>query len=315
MTGPWYVRRRDVERIADVSYGDAGDGEPPRRLPAPLPPHRRSGPGLLPRRWVRPWPEGPRGPATDLPAGQPGMDVHQRQLPASPGRLPGSPHRRQAGDRLGARSRERVRSGSGNAVRRRQLRRRPPGGDGRAHRQRSGLPTRLRGRRHGGDRGHPAVRLLRLVGRRTAVVADHACATGRATVLHPPGRPRHVQAGVRRTGPPLRGASARHRPTRSSTPSCRARSTPSTCSTRSGSTRSLPRSRRSPAGCARPASQRKGCAEADRRPRCDKQEATGDRSVRRRAIARSVRWQAVLVGRCRIPIHVEDEHDEGVVAE
>ena len=25
MTGPWYVRRRDVERIADVSYGDAGD--------------------------------------------------------------------------------------------------------------------------------------------------------------------------------------------------------------------------------------------------------------------------------------------------
>lgn len=100
---PLWRRRRDVERVADIAYGDAG-----RRNLLDLYRHRarppgRPGPDPPARRWLLPGPQEPPGPAPALPAGQPRLALCQRQLPPAARRpAPRPPARPQEGDRLGA---------------------------------------------------------------------------------------------------------------------------------------------------------------------------------------------------------------------
>jgi hypothetical protein len=74
---------------------------------------------------------------------------------------PRPPDRSQAGDRLGARPRPRVRRRSDAAVRGGQLGRRAHGVAGRPHPERPHLPARLRGCGHLGHRRHRVERLVR----------------------------------------------------------------------------------------------------------------------------------------------------------
>ncbi len=107
---PFPIFRRDVERVANVRYGDARQMEPARRLSPSVPTAGRPDAHLLPRRRVPQRPQEPRGAAAHLPARQSGLGVHQRQLPAEPsGDVLRPPDRRQAGHRLGARTRLRIR--------------------------------------------------------------------------------------------------------------------------------------------------------------------------------------------------------------
>jgi hypothetical protein len=83
--GPFFVRRRDVERVANISYGDASvrnllDVYRHRSHPS-------GGPqvGVHARGSVSQRQEEPRGAPTSLPAREPGLGVHQRELPPNAG--------------------------------------------------------------------------------------------------------------------------------------------------------------------------------------------------------------------------------------
>ena len=136
--GPFFVRRRDVRRVANIPYGDAGEAESARRLPPPRSAFGRPRPRLSARWGVPRGQEEPRGPPAPLPSGQPGLGVYQRELPSRSGReVPRAPGRCQEGDRLGAGSRTRVRGRHGMGVRGGQLRRRSSRLACRSHTQRS----------------------------------------------------------------------------------------------------------------------------------------------------------------------------------
>jgi hypothetical protein len=83
--GPFFVRRGDVERVANISYGDAGERNL-RRVPPSLPSIERPHPGLPARGSIPQRPEEPRGTSPHLPARKPRLGVHQRELPPGPGR-------------------------------------------------------------------------------------------------------------------------------------------------------------------------------------------------------------------------------------
>ena len=182
-----------------------------------------------------------------------GFNIDYRLSPR--GDLPRPPRRRQAGDRLGARARRRVRRRPRLHLPHRRLGRRAPVRARGADRRRPRLPARVRGRRHLGRRRGPLLRRLRphrrrgrllpgaaRVGARAPRVqgahrrragalsrrlADPSRARGRAAVLRPARRPRHAGPG-RRRAPVRRASCARSRTSRSSTPSSPAPSTPST---------------------------------------------------------------------------------------
>ena len=121
---PLLFRRRDVERVANVRYGDAGKRTCSTSTAlAPGPPAARRSSTCTAGRSQGP--KEPPGAAPARAAREPGLGVHQRELPPqSGGGVPRSPDRRQEGDRLGARARPRVRRRSGDGVRGRELRRR-----------------------------------------------------------------------------------------------------------------------------------------------------------------------------------------------
>ena len=76
-------RRRAGGRTS--RYGDDGNQQPARRLPPPLAPHRRARRSSTSTAAASAGgQQEPRGAAAPLPAGQPGLDVHQRQLPPRP---------------------------------------------------------------------------------------------------------------------------------------------------------------------------------------------------------------------------------------
>ena len=76
-----------------------------RRLPAPLAAVGLSDARLPARRRVPQRAQEPRGAAPALPAGQPRLGLHQRELQAEPGRsVPRSSRRREEGDRVGGAS-------------------------------------------------------------------------------------------------------------------------------------------------------------------------------------------------------------------
>ena len=105
---PFFFRHRDVERWRTSDTGTRGN-ESPRPLPPSLPPadgavliHFHGGAFRSGRKSP--------GPPAPLPAREPGLGVHQRELPSTARpHVPRSPHRCQEGDRLGSRTRPRVR--------------------------------------------------------------------------------------------------------------------------------------------------------------------------------------------------------------
>ena len=200
-----------------------------------------------------------------------GLGVRGDQLPARPARpVPGARHRREAGDRLDPRAHRGVRRQPRLHRHHRRLGRRPPRRAGGAHRQRPGVPAGLRGRRHLGPGGDPALRRLRLrrldrpaqrraAPRRVPGAAHPAEALGRLTrrlrgrLAHPADHRRRARllraarqarhAGPGRPGPAVRRPRcARPRSAPSCTPSSPAPSTRSTCSRRSAPPTSSARS-------------------------------------------------------------------------
>ena len=101
--------------------------------------------------------------------------------------------------------------------------------DGRVHAERSLAAAGLRRRRHVGDRSDTAVRLLRRPRpRRAGNVTAHDRREQCAAVLRRPRQPRHARAPYRRA-PATSSSCARSRRSRSSTPSFPAGSTCGTC--------------------------------------------------------------------------------------
>src|SRR5262249_46653127 len=99
-----------VGRGARLRSGAPGRGDRLGRYPPRPPPPRLPRPGVPARRRLPQRPQGQRGPPPPLPAGEPGVGLRRRQLPPAPGRaLPRPARRRQAGHRLGAGPRPRVR--------------------------------------------------------------------------------------------------------------------------------------------------------------------------------------------------------------
>ena len=247
---PFPVRPRNVERVANIAYGDAGARNLldvyRRRSPPP------AGPTLIHLHGgrVRAREEEPPGASPPPRAREPGLGVHQRELPPRPGgELPRRPDRREEGHRLGARARPRVRRRPRHDRRRGQLRRRAPRGDGRAHRRRRRAPARVRARRHVG-------RPRRSRSARTSARAVEADG-GRRPRSPRSARTRRRSSSRTAIGTPwspwsTRGTSSSgcgaSRRIRSSTSSCPAGSTRSTSSTPCASRRSSTPSPRSSTG-------------------------------------------------------------------
>ena len=234
------------------------------------------------------------------PAAQPPRQLRlgrlQHRLPAQPaGDLPRPHRRRQAGDRLGARARRRVRRRPGLRLHHRRLGRRPPARAGGADRRRPRLPARLRGRRHLGRRRGAVLRRLRPHQRRRRLLPA-SCASGCSSAtcsrrrfadeperfraasptyrvhadappfLRPPRRPRHAGPGRGRARASSRALRAVSDEPGRSTPSSPAPSTPSTSSRASARRGS---SRRSSASWRRCASG-DGCGVGAARCECDR---------------------------------------------
>ena len=195
-------------------------------------------------------PEGQGGPSPHLPPREPGMGVHQRELPPQSGRdVPRSPDRRQEGDRLGARARPGVRrrsgivfvagsSAGGHLASLAALTPNDPAFQPGFERADTSVTAAISLYGYYGSARHRAATFLALayVGRECAAVlrgsrrSGHARARGRRATLRRAAAERLVAAGR------LRRAARR-------------RSTRSTCSIPSASRRSSMRSRRSPPGC------------------------------------------------------------------
>ena len=226
--------------------------QPARRLPPSFPSDRGADAHLPPRRRVQVGPQEPRGAPAHPSPGQPGLDLHQRQLPPLPdagGRLPRTPRRRQAGHRLGPHPRARARRRPRHHLPGGQLGRCSPHRDGRAD---ANDPTFQPGFEAVDTSITAGIGLYgyygALGGRAAADDAARLRRTGRTTVVRRPRRERHLHPRRRRPRPrrELRACP----PTRSCTPSSPAPSTPSTSSTRSASRRSSTPSRPSRPGSA-----------------------------------------------------------------
>ena len=85
---PLPLRRRDVERVATSATATPAT-KPARPVPPSLPSAAQPDARLLPWRRVPQRRQAPRGAAPPPPAGQPGLGLHQRQLPPEPdGQVP-----------------------------------------------------------------------------------------------------------------------------------------------------------------------------------------------------------------------------------
>lgn len=154
LLAPLPVLPLNVQRVRNVNYG-------PGHLRNRLDVYRRRGPAAagcpgadpLPRRPLPDRRQEPRVPTIAARARPPGLGLRQRHLPTRCSRaLPELADRRQAGDLLGSLTRRRIWRRSLGRDRGRELGRSTPGGNGRPHPQRSGIPTRLRGRGHRRER-------------------------------------------------------------------------------------------------------------------------------------------------------------------
>jgi hypothetical protein len=184
LLGPFFFRRRDVERAPTSATATRANATSTSTAIAPI---RRAAPrsstctGSVPQRQ-----EEPRGAAPPVPPREPGLGVHQRELPPESGRaVSRSPCRRQEGDRLGAGTRPRVRRRPDDGVRGGEFRGRPPGRAGCPHAQRHRVPARVRGCGHLGHRRHLPVRLLRPPRHQRAgsLLTPGVCPNGCAAVL------------------------------------------------------------------------------------------------------------------------------------
>ena len=197
---PFVFRRRDVERVANISYGDAGK----RNLldvyrTAPVRRAARRSSTCTAERSAAAGRTARRGRSSTGSRARAGCASARTTASARPRRFPDHLVDVEEGDRLGARARPRVRRRPGDGVRGGQLRRRPPGVDGRAHAERPRLPARLRGAPT--RRSPPPSALYGYYGR---VASDDALPSspmayvrrGCAAVLRRARRPRH--AGARR---------------------------------------------------------------------------------------------------------------------